>query len=60
MIGRRVRIVREEGDLRGILQNLKPEGATITPTGGLAHEEGNVFIPMARIIEIRDEGEVYR
>ena len=62
MIGNRVRVITlgdggRRGSTEGTLHRLDPAGATVYRTSNVMPEaQGNVFIPMGRIVEIVDLG----
>lgn len=62
MIGHRVRIITvcesgHQGATEGTLHRINACGATVYRTSNVMPEaEGNVFIPMGRIVEIVDLG----
>lgn len=62
MIGNRVRVITaspegRNGSTEGTLHRLDPAGAIIYRTSNVMPEaQGNVFIPMGRIVEIVDLG----
>lgn len=62
MIGNRVRVITQSAEGRngyteGTLHRLDVAGATVYRTSNVMPEaQGNVFIPMGRIIEIVDLG----
>jgi hypothetical protein len=57
MIGNHVRVIREnETPVQGVLHKCDAAGVIVYMTEGLPEMQGNLFIPMARIIEIVDLG----
>lgn len=61
MVGHRVLIVTNDGfpssgHYDGVLHRLDASGAVIWPYHQMPEQAANVFIPMRRIKEIRDQG----
>jgi hypothetical protein len=57
MIGNYVRVIREhENAVQGVLKTCDGAGVVVYRTEGLPEMQGNLFIPMGRIVEIVDLG----